>query len=144
MDLKSSLSKLAKNITEGASNVANTVVKTSTEMVEKSKVLSSIGSCKRDVKELYQSLGENLYKKGKDGLLVGEEFSETISKIDILYEEIAILQAKLEALSNDSTCNSCGKELDKGIKFCPSCGSKQEEIKEEPQEEPLEEENKEE
>lgn len=131
MDFKNSISKLAKNISEGASNVANTVAKTSSEMVEKSKLLSSIGSCKKEVRDLYGSLGEVVYSKAKEGLIKNEEVSYLIDKIDRLNDDIKSLQSKLEQLSSEKTCKSCGSEIDKDVRFCPSCGAKQEEEDEE-------------
>jgi methyl-accepting chemotaxis protein len=126
MDFKNSISKLAKNISEGASNVANTVAKTSSEMVEKSKLLSSIGSCKKEVRDLYGSLGEVVYSKSKEGLIKDDEVSYLIDKIDRINEDINSLQSKLDELSSEKTCKTCGKELDKDVRFCPFCGAKQE------------------
>jgi hypothetical protein len=127
MDFKNSISKLAKNISEGASNVANTVAKTSSEMVEKSKLLSSISSCKKEARDLYGSLGEIVYAKAKEGLIEDEEVTYLIDKIDGLNESIKELQCKLDQLSSEKTCTSCGKEVEKEVKFCPFCGTKQEE-----------------
>lgn len=130
MDFKNSISKIAKNISEGASSVANTVAKTSSEMVEKSKLLSSIGSCKKEVRDLYGSLGEVIYKKSKEGLIEDEEVAYLIDKIDRLNEDITCLQEKLELLNSEKICKSCGKEIDKEVKFCPYCGFKQEDSEE--------------
>lgn len=135
MDFKNSISKIAKNISEGASSVANTVAKTSSEMVEKSKLLSSISSCKKEVRDLYGSLGEVIYKKAKEGLIEDEEVAYLIDKIDRLNEDVDCLQDKLDQLSNEKICKSCGREIDKEVKFCPFCGLKQEESEEKIEEE---------
>ena len=63
---------------------------------------------------------------------ISNAIEEQCTKIDCLSDEIdSILKQCLE-LKDKRQCPNCYAEIEKDVKFCPKCGTKQEEQQEEP------------
>ena len=63
---------------------------------------------------------------------IEKEVEEKCTKIDVLSDEIESNLKQCLELKDKRQCPSCFAEIEKDVKFCPKCGTKQEEIKEEP------------
>lgn len=76
--------------------VANSVVKTTGELVDKGKVKAAQLQTKGDIKEEYRKLGELYYGCIKSGACDEAAKDAIVAKIDELTEKLAALDAQLD------------------------------------------------
>ena len=77
-----------------------------------------LAGCKQDVKEEKEDISS----------LIEDE----CTKIDCLSDEIESILKECLKLKDKRQCPNCYAEIEKDVKFCPKCGTKQEEQQEEP------------
>lgn len=121
---------ISKNIGKKATETYKTVSDKSGKILEETKTRIRIASKKSDIDELYCILGKKvfeIYEKGQDS----KEYSEECERISEIKKEIIVMEEKIKGLKGVRICKSCNKEI-KGIyEFCPICGAKQDELKDE-------------
>jgi len=122
MDIKSSFSSFAKNIGNGATQVA----KKSGELVEISKINSSINSNEDKIYELYSQIGEKVFEKFRKTDVVDYDLKSICKEITEILEENEKLIFKINKLNKIKRCTRCGQEMKLEILFCPKCGLEQE------------------
>ena len=103
---------------------------------EKNKVSKEIGACmahgeKEKAEELKKKVQENATRM-EELSAEEKEVEEKCTKIDVLSDEIESNLKQCLELKDKRQCPSCFAEIEKDVKFCPKCGTKQEKIKEEP------------
>ena len=113
------------------------------ELAKEAKIRMKINEDKGKIKDLYEEIGKIVYQKyvKDEKLSVKEDLNSYCSQIDELSENIDKAYDELLALKGKRTCENCHTEIESKVKFCPSCGKEQPELK---IEEVLEEETKEE
>ena len=109
--------KLGKKLGEAAKNTK--------EMVEASKINSSINGVEGSIKTLYYELGEKFYKKFGSSPDVDAEFMEINYKIKQLEIQLADLRVKYLEAKNVWVCPKCETEIEKEKAFCAQCGAQQ-------------------
>lgn len=122
--------KLGKKASEAYKVTADKTGK----LAKEAKLRMKMGELKSEINDIYEEIGkivyENHVKEEKED--ISSELEEQCTKIDCLSDEIdSILKQCLE-LKDRRQCPNCYAEIEKDVKFCPKCGTKQEEIKEEP------------
>lgn len=105
---------------------------------QKLKAAQEISQYKREIQEISESrgslilkLGEDVYRKIRTGELQDSQLHEYFLKIAELDRKIYRAQKSLELISLNSetkTCPHCGATIERGDKFCGSCGRQQEEM----------------
>ena len=80
--------------------------------------------------EIRKAIYENHIREEKQELK--QELEDKCTKIDCLSDEIDSNLKQCLELKDKRQCPNCFAEIEKDVKFCPKCGTKQEEIKEEP------------
>lgn len=121
--------KLGKKASEAYKVTADKTGK----LAKEAKLRMKMGELKSEINDIYEEIGkivyENHVKEEKEDIT--NELEEQCTKIDCLSDEIdSILKQCLE-LKDKRKCPNCYAEIEKDVKFCPKCGTKQEEIKEE-------------
>lgn len=116
--------KIAKTVSEGASNAA----KKSSEMVEITKLNLTIQSQQDKIKGIKAELGDKIYEKFVNGAIMDEDVVALCYSIKEIEENIKQINVKIGLLKNSKICSSCGEEITSNSAFCPKCGAKQEEI----------------
>jgi len=103
--------RFGKNLTEKGKDV-----------IEITKLNSQINSEKDKIKNLYEKIGEEVYK----AYAAGEEtaYSDLCAEIKKIEDTINELTAKVLELKNASKCPNCGAEVAKDTAFCSKCGTK--------------------
>ena len=122
--------KLGKKASEAYKVTADKTGK----LAKEAKLRMKMGELKSEINDIYEEIGkivyENHVKEEKEDITT--ELEEQCTKIDCLSDEIdSILKQCLE-LKDKRKCPNCYAEIEKDVKFCPKCGTKQEEINEEP------------
>ena len=104
-------------------NTASKVAKKSGELVELSKVKLNIGNTKSGINSNFRLLGEMIYfSQNEENEIEHEKITETIQKIDDLYEKLAELKIIEAGLANKKLCPHCNKQNDADSTFCSFCG----------------------
>ena len=103
-------------------------------LAKEAKLRMKISDLKSQINDIYKEIGETVYQKHtrKGEYDIEKEVEEKCTKIDVLSDEIDSNLKQCLELKDKKQCSSCFTEIEKDVKFCPKCGAKQEEIKEEP------------
>ena len=104
------------------------------KLAKEAKLRMKIADLKSQINEIYKEIGEIVYQKHtRDGEYdIEKEIEEKCTKIDVLSDEIESNLKQCLELKDKRQCPNCFAEIEKDVKFCPKCGTKQEEVKEEP------------
>ena len=95
------------------------------EMVEVTKLNSSINSEEDKIKKLYLEIGKKTYARFSAGEEVADDIAEEVNAIKTGIENIANLKVKILEAKNLKQCIKCKGELELAVTFCPNCGEKQ-------------------
>ena len=121
--------KLGKKASEAYKVTADKTGK----LAKEAKLRMKIADLKSQINEIYKEIGEAVYQKHtRDGEYdIEKEIEEKCTKIDVLSDEIESNLKQCLELKDKRQCPNCFAEIEKDVKFCPKCGTKQEEVKEE-------------
>ena len=124
---------LSKKATETYKNTTDKTNKMAREM----KLKSYIGENKNRIERIYTEIGRKVYEKHVEGK-TGEIDAYIKPELDEIAEvtrKIENMNAEIRSINNLKLCNKCFAEIGLDSKFCPKCGTKQDEQKEESKEE---------
>ena len=101
------------------------------DLAKEAKIRMKMNEDKAHVKDLYEEIGKIVYQKHlkKDEISIEEDLNSYCTQIDELSENIEKSLDTLLALRGKRVCENCHSEIDNKVKFCPSCGKEQPEIK---------------
>lgn len=108
-------SKLAKAV--------RTVKDSTGEMYTTAKINIDLGKEQEHLNKLYYEIGKKVHEIYQYGGSLGKFFDEKYLEIKEVEERIEELQKKIEEIKKVRVCTECGKEIEKGAKFCPKCGA---------------------
>lgn len=122
--------KLGKKASEAYKVTADKTGK----LAKEAKLRMKIADLKSQINDIYKEIGEAVYQKHtrKGEYDINKEVEEMCTKIDVLSDEIESNLKQCLELKDKRQCPNCFAEIEKDVKFCPKCGAKQEDIKEEP------------
>ncbi|MEE1085669.1 MAG: zinc ribbon domain-containing protein [Schaedlerella sp.] len=103
---------------------ADTVSAKASEVVELQKIKSQIRTMERNNDSDYIELGKMIYEKYKAGEEVEDIARGFCEAIENREESIAEYLTKIDELRGDVPCEICGKNVAKGMSYCPYCGAK--------------------
>ena len=122
--------KLSKKASEAYKITADKTGK----IAKETKLKLKISELKSEINTIYTEIGKKAYEKHtiKNGgekctENVCEQIKEKCLKIDMLSDEIDNLLKQCLELKDKKQCENCYAEIEKDVKFCPHCGTKQEE-----------------
>ena len=122
--------KLSKKASEAYKITADKTGK----LAKETKLKLKISELKSEINTIYTEIGKKAYEKhtlknGKENCTenVCEEIKEKCLKIDMLSDEIDNLLKQCLELKDKKQCENCYAEIEKDVKFCPHCGTRQEE-----------------
>lgn len=125
--------KLGKKASEAYKVTADKTGK----LAKEAKLRMKMGELKSEINDIYEQIGKKVYethiKEEKSN--ISNELEEQCTKIDCLSDEIESILKECLELKDKRQCPNCYAEIEKNVKFCPQCGAKQEEIKQEPSKE---------
>lgn len=134
--------KLGKKASEAYKVTADKTGK----LAKEAKLRMKMGELKSEINDIYEEIGKKVYENHvrEEKNDITNELEEQCTKIDCLSDEIESILKECLELKDKRQCPNCYAEIEKNVKFCPECGAKQEEIKEEAKEvEIIDESNKE-
>lgn len=124
------LNKLSKKASEAYKVTADKTGK----LAKEAKLKMKINELKNEITEVYEEIGKMIYENHvrEEKQDVAKELEEKCTKIDCLSDEIESILKQCLELKDKKQCPNCYVQIDKEVKFCPECGTKQEGNVEEP------------
>ena len=112
-------------------NVASETYKFTAEKTSKiakeAKIKMKINECKSKISDLYEEIGKIVYQKHlrEEEMDIREDIQEYCMQIDSLSKTIEESRMELLNLKDKKQCEECFAEIEISSKFCPNCGAKQ-------------------
>lgn len=116
--------KLGKKASEAYKVTADKTGK----IAKEAKLRMKMGELKSEINDIYEDIGKAVYENHvrEDKQDINKEIEEKCTKIDCLSDEIESILKECLQLKDKKQCPKCYKEIEKDVKFCPECGTKQE------------------
>ena len=118
---------ILKTIKEMVTKTAKDAVKISGDAVEYTKLNYKLSELRDDLKDTYAQIGIIVYQSTGENEADAEKVEELRARVTELNDEIEILTATVNAMSNKKICSACGAKMPAESNFCPKCGEKTEE-----------------
>ncbi len=115
-----------EELKRGASEVADKVVKKTTDITSIAKVNFNIKASEAKLNSVYEEIGYLFYTAERNGVDNTEAIAAQVLKADGIIVEIDNLKKESAKLRKVVLCPACGSEIDTDCLFCPACGAKQE------------------
>ncbi len=116
--------QLGKRVADTLYDAADTVGKKTGEVVETQKLKNQIYTMRRENAKDWLEMGRSLYEAYKNGEAHSEDFHEICEKIREREEEILACEKKVSEMKGEARCANCHEAVQKGMNFCPFCGTK--------------------
>ena len=116
--------QLGKRVADTLYDAADTVGKKTGEVVETHKLKNQIYTMRRENAKDWLEMGRSLYEAYKNGKAHSEDFHEICEKIREREEEILACEKKVSEMKGETRCANCHETVQKGMNFCPFCGTK--------------------
>lgn len=118
-------------IGDAASKTYKFTTEKTSKIAKETKLKMKINEYKGDIKDLYLDIGENVYENILNHKeLEMNEIEEKCNQITEITEKIAEANSEILKLNEKRKCSKCAKEISLNAKFCPNCGTEQEDIRE--------------
>ena len=120
--------KLGKKASEAYKVTADKTGK----LAKEAKIRMKINEMKGQIKDIYVEIGKKVYEKHvrEEEIDIKKDLEDECTRIDVLTGEIEDRLKECLDLKDKKQCPKCFKEIEKDMKFCPECGTKQEEKEE--------------
>ena len=122
--------KLGKKASEAYKVTADKTGK----LAKEAKLRMKIGDLKNEITDVYEEIGKIIYENHvrEQKQDITKDIEEKCTKIDCFSDEIEDLLKQCLELKDKKQCPNCYVQIEKEVKFCPECGTKQEQNVEEP------------
>lgn len=115
-------------ISEKASTAYKVTAAKTGKFAKEAKLKLKMSNLKSQINDIYLDIGAKIYEKHllKEDINIKNDLEEECTKIDILTNQIEVILNECLELNNKKQCLKCFAKIDKDCKFCPECGTKQE------------------
>lgn len=115
-------------ISEKASTAYKVTAAKTGKLAKEAKLRLKMSNLKSQINDIYLDIGAKIYEKHllKEDINIKNDLEEECTKIDILTNQIEEILNECLELNNKKQCLKCFAKIDKDCKFCPECGTKQE------------------
>ena len=115
------------NICKVASQMYRNTAKKADKCMRETKLKMKMNANKADIEEKYKEMGEAIYRIhiSKEEDKSKEEIEITCNEIDEISKEIEEANEELLKIKNKKQCTNCHEEIDRNAKYCPECGTNQ-------------------
>ena len=115
-------------ISEKASTAYKVTAAKTGKLAKEAKLKLKMSNLKSQINDIYLDIGAKIYEKhlSKEDINIKNDLEEECTKIDILTNQIEEILNECLELNNKKQCLKCFAKIDKDCKFCPECGTKQE------------------
>lgn len=110
------------NMRDKLSQVSQATVQKAKDLSELAKLNSTISNTEKQINELYQKIGYEVYCAYCEAPL--PEVADLIQQVADLHQSIKTCKTQINAINAADTCPQCGAKISKGMAFCSGCGHK--------------------
>ena len=120
--------EFCNKISEKASTAYKVTAAKTGKLAKEAKLKLKMSNLKSQINDIYLDIGAKIYEKHllKEDINIKNDLEEECTKIDILTNQIEEILNECLELNNKKQCLKCFAKIDKDCKFCPECGTKQE------------------
>lgn len=114
------------DVKKGLTDVSETIVKKSTELVEIQKLKMKKTSLESDIKRDYALLGKLYFAKMEADGTQGEtpEAAEYFERIVQARDAVEEVKLQISKLNHEKSCRACGAKVSMDTIYCPKCGTR--------------------
>ena len=116
-----------EDLKKGISDVSETIAKKACEVVSVQKLKMKKSSLESDIRKDFVALGKLYFEKMGESGVIDDDALEYYQKITEAQESLEEIKAKIEKMSGEKVCKSCGNKTTLDTVYCPKCGTKFEE-----------------
>lgn len=109
----------ANNMYEKITSVSQSTVQKAKELSQMSKLNNAIHVAEKQINELYEKIGSEIYKNYSEAPI--SEVEDYFAKVTNLLQTIEICKTQMEELTPAKTCAKCGAKISKDMIFCDKC-----------------------
>ncbi len=113
-----------KKAVSGAGEFAKTMAKKTNGLIDRAKLSYAIDETEEKIGELAKEIGMLIYDQSKNAGEMPEDIGERCRKMELLYDELAILKKKIAEGREEKICPECGTANNITAQFCQQCGSR--------------------
>lgn len=97
------------------------------KIAKEAKIKMKMNELKCEIDDLYNEIGKKVYEKHclDEEIDINIDLEEECTKIDLLSSDIETLLNQSLELKDKKVCIKCFKEINKDMKYCFECGTKQ-------------------
>ena len=117
-------------ITKTANQTYKYTTEKTSKLAKEVKLKSLINKDKEKISEIYEKIGKLVYQnhiREHENNNIIDEVESLCKEIDAYSKEIEFNRIELLKLKDLKQCQNCSFEMGLDYKFCPNCGTKQEE-----------------
>ena len=122
MGFMDKVGEIGGKVYDTASKTASSIADKSKVVAEKTKLKHKINEEKSAISKKYMEIGKKFYEINNK--IMPEAYVEEITAISNSMEQIRELNAKINDLSTEVPCPSCGEKIQREQEFCHLCGGK--------------------
>lgn len=113
-------------VKKGLTDVSESIVKKSTELVEVQKLKMKKTSLESDIKRDFALLGKLYFAKMEADGTEGEtpEAMSAYDRIVSAKEAVEEVKEKLSKINHEKNCRACGAKVPLDTVYCPKCGTR--------------------
>ncbi len=112
------------NIVNGTLNAANTVSKTTRNIVEISRLRLNAAELNGEILKKYEALGRLVYESHMDSTDVSDMVSECVENINEAYRRLDEVNEKIATTMKRRRCTSCSAVNSNDALYCNRCGKR--------------------
>ena len=120
---------LINEIGKKTSHVCYVTVDKTSKIAKEAKQKMKMAGCKSQIEDLYEEIGKKVYENHirEEKQNIYELTLEECIEIDKLASQIEEIRKKILALREKKQCPHCFLEIASSYRFCPNCGTLQQE-----------------
>ncbi len=116
-------------VVNGTKTAADTVTKTSKEIIELSRLRLKAAELTGDINKKYEALGRLVYDSKTDAVDAGDMIDECVANISSAYRSLDEINEKIATAMKRRRCQSCSAVNSKDAIYCNRCGKRMDDKK---------------
>jgi len=105
-------------------NLTNNIAKSSGDFVRNTKLNIELANQEEHLKSIYIEVGKKVHEIYAFGGSLGGAFDDLYKDLVVCEGQIRDLKKRIDIVKGNSTCEKCGKNVERKSEFCPSCGAR--------------------
>ena len=105
-------------------NMTNNLAKSGGDFVRNTKLNIELANQEEHLKSIYTEIGKKVHEIYSFGGSLGVAFDDLYKDVVVCEGQIRELKKRIDVVKGVSSCEKCGKNVERKAEFCPSCGAR--------------------